>query len=328
MPFMNQKKDDMEKLWKVPFGRTNLEVTNICIGAAPIGGLPYGGYRVPERQAIDTVIHIFKSPIRFLDTASLYEESELRIGKAIKEYGGLPADFVIATKADRDPDSGDFSAEQVMRSIEKSLKLLGVDRLPIVYLHDPERSSFTFGQIMSPQGPVNQLQKLKEEGLIEHIGISGGPIDMMLDYVNTGAFEAVITHNRYTLLNRLADPLIEIVSQSGLAVVNAAIYNMGILAKGLNAFPYFCNREVNKDTADRVRLLERISDKYQVPLAAVALQFSLRDSRITSTVIGMSSSKEVDQNIELAGIKIPKGLWVELANLSTDDTDPTALGSF
>lgn len=312
----------MEKLRKTPFGRTNLEVTNICVGAGPIGGLPYGDYRVPEEQAIKTLIHVFKSPMRFLDTASIYDDSELRIGKAIKEFGGLPNDFIIATKADRNVETGDFSADQVKRSVEKSIKLLGIERLPIVYLHDPEHSSFTFEQIMSHEGPVAQLQKLKEQGLIGHIGISGGPIDMMIDYVNTRAFEAVITHNRYTLLNRLADPLLDYASQHGLAVVNAAIYNMGILAKGLKAYPYYYTYPVSEDIANKVSRLERISEKYQIPIGAVALQFSLRDTRITSTVIGMSSPMEVDQNLVLMEIEIPEGIWMELASMPTITNDP------
>lgn len=322
MSFINQIKFMESLLPKVSFGNTDLKVTKICVGGAPLGGMRYGDYRVPETQAIETLIHIFNSPIRFLDTASLYDESELRIGDAIKEFGGLPQDFVIATKADRDPNTGDFSAEQIKRSVEKSLKLLGVGRLPIVYLHDPEHSSFTFEQIMSVQGPVVQLHKLKEEGLIKHIGISGGPIDMLINYVNTQAFEAVITHNRYTLLNRLAEPLIDKASQLGLAVVNAAIYNMGILAKGLEDYPYYYNQGVNEDVADKVKGLEYLSSKYHVPIAAVALQFSLRDPRITSTVIGMSNPKEVDQNLELAEVKIPEEVWVELANVSTVTKDP------
>lgn len=311
----------MKNLLKTPFGRTNLEVTKICAGGASLGGMPYGGYRVSESQAIETLIHIFDSPIKFLDTALLYEESELRIGKAIKEFGGLPKNFVIATKADRNPDTGDFSAEQVMRSIEKSLKLLGIGSLPVVYLHDPEHSSLIFEQIMSIQGAVNQLQKLKEKGLIEHIGISGGPIDMMIDYVNSGVFEAVITHNRYTLLNRLAEPLIDKASQLGLAVVNAAIYSGGILAKGLHAYPYYYYQRINEDIANKVKLLEHLCGKYQVPLAAAGIQFSLRNPRITSTVIGMSSPKEVDENLALAEVEIPESLWSELADLPTDTHD-------
>ncbi len=307
----------MERLRTVPFGKTNLKVTNICIGAAPLGGMPYGDYRVPEDQAIATLIHLFENSNgpRFLDTASLYEESERRIGKAIKAFGELPKDFVIATKADRDPVTGDFSAEQVRRSVEKSRQLLDLETLPIVYLHDPELSSFTFDQIIADKGPVAELEKLQEAGQIKHIGISGGPIDMMRRYVATDKFAAVITHNRYTLLDTQAEPLIEEASQKGLAVVNAAVYNGGILAKGLHAYPYYAYEKINKDVVARVRGLEDLADAHNVPLAAIALQFSLRDSRITSTVVGMSSPGEVDRTLTLAEVEIPEGVWVEVANV-------------
>ena len=312
----------MERLRNVGFGKTGLEVTNICIGAAPIGGMPYGGHRVSEIEAIQTLLHVFESPIRFLDTASIYEESELRIGKAIRAFGGLPENFVIATKADRDPQTGDFSADQVKRSVDKSLEILGIDKLPIVYLHDPEHSSFTFEEITAEGGPVEELKKLKTEGLIGHIGISGGPIDMMIDYVNTGEFEAVITHNRYTLLSRLAEPLIERASQLGLAVVNAAVYNGGILAKGAESFPYYVYQEITKEVVNIIKRLEGICKEFNVSLPAVALQFSLRNQKIASTVVGMSSPEEIYQNLTLAEIEIPEGLWIELARIPTVTTDP------
>lgn len=305
-----------------PFGTTGLDVTNICVGAAPIGGLPYRGYRLPERQAIETVLYVFNSSFRFLDTASLYADSEKRVGKVIKEYGGLPADFVIATKADRNPENGDFSPEQVQKSVEESLNRLGTNKLQIVYLHDPEYSSFSFEQVMAKNGPVEKLHQLKKQGLIGHIGISGGPIEMMNQYVDTGKFEIIITHNRFTLLNRLAEPLIENASKRGMAVVNAAIYNMGILAKGLDAFPYFYNEEANQSIIDKMKLLESLCEKFHVPLAAVALQFSLRDKRISSTVVGMSSPQEVDQNLLYVETKIPEALWKELDSVPTETIDP------
>lgn len=305
----------MERLPNVSFGNTDIKVTKISVGAAALGGMPYGDYRVSERDAIETLFHIFRSPIRFLDTASLYEQSEFRIGKAIRELGGLPEDFVIATKADRDPETGDFGAEQVARSVDKSQRLLGIGKLPIVYLHDPEHSPFTFEQILSFQGPVAKLHRLKAEGIIGHIGISGGPIDMMRRYVETGEFEAVITHNRFTLLNRSAEPLIKIAAEQGLAIVNAAIYNGGILAKGFMSYPYYAYREATSDIIQRIQKLEEICQRYNIPLSAVALQFSLRDPRITSTVIGMSSPEEVDQTLALANIEIPNQLWSEFEKL-------------
>jgi len=112
---------------------------------------------------------------------------------------------VLAAKADRDLQTGDFSGAQVRRSVERSLRLLGLDRLQLVYLHDPERT--TFEAAMAPGGLVEALQRCKQEGLIEHVGVAGGPIDMESRYVETGAFEVVISHNRYTLLNVSADPL-------------------------------------------------------------------------------------------------------------------------
>lgn len=301
-----------ETLPKVPFGNTGIEVTRICVGAAPIGGMPYGDKHLSEEEAIKTLIHILRSSIRFLDTASLYGESERRIGKASREFGGLPEDFIIATKADRDPQTGDFSAEQVKRSVNKSQELLGFGQLPIVYLHDPELSSFSFEQVMSSTGPVVQLQRLKEEGMIRCIGISGGPVEMMSRYIGTGAFDAVITHNRFTLLDKSAQILIDNAADKGLAVVNAAIYNGGILAKGADGFPYYVYETATKDVIERVKRLEELCHDFNISLPAVALQFSLRNPRITSTVIGISTPQEVDQTLALSKIEIPAELWEEL----------------
>lgn len=311
-----------ETLPKVPFGNTGIEVTGICVGAAPVGGMPYGDKHLSEEEAIKTLIHILGGPIRFLDTASLYKESELRIGRAIREFGGLPEDFVIATKADRDPETGDFSAEQVARSVGKSQRLLGLEQLPIVYLHDPELSSLTFEQIMASDGPVARLQELKEEGRIGHIGISGGPTDMMKRYVETGAFEAMITHNRFTLLDKSAEILIDHAADKGLAVVNAAVYNGGILAKGADGFPYYVYETATKDVIERVRRLEELCHDFNIPLPAVALQFSLRNPKITSTVIGISTPQEVDQTLALSKIEIPAELWKELENFQAYTRDP------
>lgn len=311
-----------EGLEKTILGSTGLKVTKICAGGATVGGMPYAGYSVPEREGIDTLLHIFQSPINFLDTASLYEASELRIGKAIRAYGGLPEGFVIATKADRDLDTGDFSSKQVLRSVEKSRNLLGMDFLPIVYLHDPEFSNFTFEQIMAENGPVAKLHQLKQEGIIGHIGISGGPVDMMLGYINTGAFEVAITHNRYTLINRSAEPLIDTAVSRGVAVVNAAVYGGGILAKGFKHFSTYAYQEASPKIIKRIKELELICSKNGVSLAAVALQYSLRNTRIASTVIGMSNQKEVDQTLDFARAEMPENLWQDIQNSLFDMSFP------
>lgn len=294
------------------YGSTNLSVTPICIGCAPLGNMPETfAYSVTEANALATVRAFFASQINFLDTAASYGdgESERRIGLVLRELGGVPKGFVVATKADRDLTTLEFSGEQMRRSVERSLRLLGLDHLDICYLHDPEYTSFE--EIMKPGGALESLRRLVEEGVIRHLGLAGGPIDVMLRYVELGCFEAVISHNRYTLLNRDANPLFAETSRRGMAVVNAAPYGSGLLVKGPTAYPRYMYGQAPESYLTRARRLEELCAAHGIPLAAVALQFSLRDPRITSTIVGMSQPERLGQTIALARTPIPSALWDE-----------------
>ena len=281
-------------------------------------------YRVSEERARETLRAVFESPINFLDTAASYGdgESERRIGEVLKEMGGLPEDVVLATKADRDLTTGDFSGGQMRRSVERSLKLLGLDRLQLVYLHDPEyldepgREPYEY--MMAAGGPVEVLTNLRDEGLIEHLGIAGGPIDLMIRFVETGMFEVVIAHNRYTLVNRTAEPLLNVADERGVAALNAAPYGSGILAKGPDAYTRYEYKEAPQELMERVRATQEACKEFDVPLAA-ALQFSLRDPRSVSTIVGISRPERVAQTIDLAAHPIPDELWERLGSLALSD---------
>jgi D-threo-aldose 1-dehydrogenase len=305
-------------------GGTGLSVSPICVGCAPLGDMPETfDYSVSEGRALDTLRAVFESPLNFLDTAAAYGdgESERRIGEVLKEIGGVPEGWVLATKADRDLTTGDFSGEQMRRSIERSLRLLGLDRLRLVHLHDPEylnepgREPFEY--MMAPGGPVEVLAGLKEEGIIEHLGIAGGPVEMLIRFVETGVFETVITHNRYTLVNRTAEPLLDISVERGVAVLNAAPYGSGILAKGPDAYARYEYREAPQQLVEQVRKMDAVCRELDVPLAAAALQFSIRDPRVDSTIVGISRPERVEQTLELAARLIPDELWERLEPLAT-----------
>ena len=310
---------------KRPLGQTGLLVTPICIGGAPLGDMPETfAYGAPEAQALETIRAALASPINFLDTAAAYGdgESERRIGLVIRELGGLPAGFVLATKADRDLKTGDFSGEQIKRSIAGSLQRLGLDRLQYVYIHDPEHT--TFEHVMGPGGALEVLQNFKAQGVIDHIGMSGGPINMLIRYVETGLFSAVETHNRYTLLNRSAGPLLDVCTRLGVAVVNAAPYGSGMLAKGPDAYARYAYQDAPALLVERARRMVAICQEHGVPLAAAALQFSMRDPRVTTTVVGMTKPERVAQTIELAHHPIPDALWPLLDDAGFDVDDPEA----
>ena len=308
-----------------PLGRTGLHVTPLCIGGAPLGDMPETfAYSAPEDQALATVRAAFESDINFLDTAAAYGngESERRIGLVIRERGGLPDGFVLATKGDRDLRTGDFSGEQFKRSIEGSLARLGLDHLQYVYIHDPEHS--TYENVMGPGGPLEVLQSYKEQGVIGHIGMSGGPIAMLIRYIETGLFSAVETHNRYTLINRSAEPLLDLCVKMGVAVVNAAPYGSGILAKGPDAYARYAYQDAPAEIVDRTRQLAAVCQEFGVPLIAAALQFSVRDPRVTTTVVGMTKPERVQQTIDLAALPIPDELWARLDAVGYDAVDPEA----
>ena len=299
-----------------PLGSTGLSVSPVCVGCAPLGDMPETfEYSVGKERARDTLRAVLGNPVNFLDTAASYGdgESERRIGEVLKEMGGLPDGVVLATKADRNLKSGEFSGEQMRRSVERSLKLLGLDRLQLVYLHDPEHESY--GHIMARGGPAETLLNLRDEGVIGHLGVAGGPIELMVRYVQTGLFEVAITHNRYTLVDRAAEPLLDAAKECGVAFLNAAPYGSGILAKGPDVYARYAYEDASEELIGRVRAIEKECREFGVPLAAAALQFSLKDPRIASTIVGISRPERVGQTLELAWHPIPDELWEQLDSL-------------
>lgn len=298
-------------------GKTDLAVSSICVGTSALGSFPEQyGYAVDTATAVSTIRRVLDGPFNFIDTSNEYGggNSERRIGQAIRENGGLPADFVLATKVDPLPNSSDFSGDRVRASVEESLERLGLDRLQLVYLHDPEKLSFEEGTARG--GPLEALLDLRDQGVIQYLGVAGGPIELELQYLATEAFDVVISHNRFTLVEQTAEPLLDDAAARGVAFVNAAPFGGGMLVKGPDAVPRYCYAPVGEKTLARVKEMERLCESHSVPLAAAALQFSLRDQRVTSTIVGMSEPDRVDQTSRLVEHLIPDELWEELLPLA------------
>jgi D-threo-aldose 1-dehydrogenase len=298
---------------KRAFGQTGLSVTPICLGCASLGNMPETfAYAVSEEDAQATLDAFFDSELNFVDTAAIYGfgESEKRIGIALRRRAGLPPGFVLATKADRDPTTNRFDGDQARRSVEGSLERLGLDRLQVVYLHDPEYCSWD--EITGPGGAYDVLQRYRDEGVVEQFGLAGGPIDVMLRYLDLGGFECVISHNRYTLLDRSAEPLIARCAAEGIAMLNAAPYGSGILAKGPSRYPRYMYRDAPAELVERAFKAEAVCERFGVELAAAALQFSLRDARLASTIVGMTKPERLAQTMRLAEATLPEEIWPEL----------------
>ena len=305
---------------------TGLEVTPLCFGTSSLGDMPDTyGYEVSETRARETLDAIFQGPVNFIDTSNNYGfgRSEQRVGDAIRSHGGLPDGFVISTKLDRDMETGRFDADRARRSLEESLTRLGLDRVQVLHLHDPEHSR-DVTEITGSGGALDELFKMKEEGLADAVGLAMGKIDMMFPIVKDWPFDALISHNRWTLLNRAAGDMFDYAASQGMAIFNAAPYAGGVLAKGSAVMPQITYSPADDAALAPVRAIEALAAQHNVAPGAAALQFSMRDPRIASTICGVTKPERVTQTLDWATVEIPQAFWDEVSALPFETEDPEA----
>ena len=307
-------------------GNTDVDIPILCFGTSALGNMPETyGYQTSEEQAFATVKSVLSSHFAFLDSSRNYGDgrSEQRIGHVIAELGGLPKGAVLSTKLDRDMQSGRFDASRARESLEQSLRALNVDHVDILHLHDPEHAA-SVNEITGAGGALPELARMKEEGLCKAIGLAAGQVDVMMPLLRDWDFDALISHNRFTLVNRNADAMFNLAQERGVTVLNAAPYAGGVFAKGSIEHPRYVYQKASEAVLDPVRQIESLCARHQVPTGAVALQFSMRDARIASTICGVSKPERVEQTLEWATLDIPQALWEELATLTPSHDDPEA----
>jgi D-threo-aldose 1-dehydrogenase len=311
---------------KIPLGDTALKVTRIGFGTSSLGDMPDTyGYSVDAERARETVRAIFASPVNLLDTSRNYGfgRSEQRIGEVVRERAGLPAGFVISSKLDRDMATGRFDAAQARRSLEESLKTLNVDRIHLLHLHDPEYAA-SISEVTRRDGALAELFRMKEQGFAQAVGLAAGNVDVMMPILRDWDFDALITHNRFTLANRNAEAMLDYARKRGIAVLNAAPYGSGILAKGSTNYPRYVYQAASSGTLEQIRRIEELCAKHHVPPGAAALQFSLRDQRVTATICGISKVERIQETLDWAAYPIPDAFWAELTALPFETADPEA----
>lgn len=302
-------------LEKSLFGRTGFEVTKLSVGTSSWGTPRSGESDADSDARVATMAEAFANgtlPINFLDTSNEYggARSEVLIGRALAASGGLADGLVVQTKLDRDVDTGDFSGDRMRASVEESLSRLGIDRIQVLHLHDPELIGFEAA--MAPGGPVEALVAMREQGLTASIGISGGPVGMLQQFVETDLFDALVTHNRFTLVDRSAGPLFDAATARNVGVTNAAPWGAGVLTGDPRFADSYGYRPITPEVRASVAAMRDLCDDAGVTVAAAALQFSLRDPRVHSTIVGVSTLARLESAIDDATTPIPVGLWAEL----------------
>ena len=220
-------------------------------------------------------------------------------------------------------ETGRFDADQARRSIEQSLERLDVDKVGLLHLHDPEYAT-DLAEITREGGALDELFKMKEEGIADAVGLAMGRVDMMFPILKERPFDALINHNRWTLLNRAANEMFDYAFTEGIAILNAAPFAGGVLAKGADRMPKISYSPADEAALEPVRRVEAMAALHGVAPGAVALQFSTRDPRITSTIVGVSKPERVREMLEWNDMSLPSELLEALASLPYSMNDPEA----
>jgi D-threo-aldose 1-dehydrogenase len=320
----------------IPLGRTGLEVTRLAFGGASIGGLFSD---IDDEAAIRTVRHAWDIGIRAFDTAPLYGygASERRMGTALRDRPRgafvlstkvgrlLRAETDIALSADVDRQRlgdredafyarrepvrvvFDYSADGVRRSIDESLERLGLDRVDIAFIHDPDDHwEAAIG------GAWPALARLRSEGVIRAVGAGMNQSAMLARFARETDMDVLLLANRYTLLDQDAlETLLPVCAERGIAVLVGGVMNSGILAdpRPGRTFDY---APAPPEILARARRLGEVCARYGVPLRAAAMQFPLAHPAVASLVAGVRSIAHLDDYPAMLAHPIPTDLWAEL----------------
>lgn len=278
------------------------------------GRLTLGASRLGQRadDARELARALVHSPVGQIDTSNTYAEgrSEALLGEALRETGASP---VVFSKADADPVTGVFDGDRVKRSFEESITRLGVDRLPLYHLHDPYGMSVAEGL----RTAVPALVELRSQGLVDAIGIAAGDPALVEEYIRSDMFDAVLTHNRYTLVDRSAEALIAAARERNMTVFNAAPFGGGILAGSPRRRGEYAYRPAPPEVLVFVERLADVCEEYGTSLSAAALHFSLTSGVVDSTVVGVTGAAQVAEIEALAAHPVPDGLLEAIAALGT-----------
>jgi D-threo-aldose 1-dehydrogenase len=303
-----------------------LHIPRICFGTGPLASMPESyGYGVSEAQAKAALRALISGPVRFLDTSRNYGagRAETWTGEVLRELGGAPRDLIISTKLDRDPATNRFDGARARRSLEESLTALGVSRVGILHLHDPEYAA-DLSEVTRRGGAIDELFRMKGEGLAQAVGLAAGRVDVMMPLLRDYDFDAMITHSRFSLLNRNAEEMIDFAHGKGIAVLNAAPYSSGVLAKGPASGARHAYQDLSPSIRTQVERIEGVCVGHGIAMGAAALQFSMRDPRIASTIVGISRPESITKTLEWAEAAIPDAAWAELMALPASREDPEA----
>ncbi len=290
-------------------GRLNCCVSQLGLGGAELTSQLYGR-ETSEAVAIATVQRALELGINYLDTSPLYGASEARLGLALQ---GVPRDsYFLATKTGTGTRPHDYSREGTQRSIEKSLRLLGTDYLDLMQIHDPD--AIGFEQALASDGALDVLLELKEQGVIRGIGLGVRQHEFLRTAIEREEFDAILTYADFNLVRQTArENLFDAAIKNDKAIILGSPLLMGYLTD--RPWEDLLREHGADGTSPDLQRVKEVRDwatQNGVSTLHLAIQFALREARISTLLVGASRPEEVEQNAHAATTPLPETLWQQL----------------
>jgi D-threo-aldose 1-dehydrogenase len=321
-----------------PHTRDALRATPLGLGGAPLGNL----FRaVSDAEAIGTIRDAVRAGVTYFDTAPHYGSgrSEMRFGEALRDVPR--GQFLLSTKvgrlltADRSAPPAqhgyvdvlpnvqhcDYTHDGVLRSLDDSLRRLGLERIDIAFIHDidvathgAEQPRYFAGAM---RGAIPALARRKAEGAIAAFGLGVNDVQVCIDTLAVADVDVILLAGRYTLADQSAlAELLPLCERRDVAIVAGGPFNSGILATGAaprdGSAPYFNYAPAPPEVIRRVDAIEAVCAEYGVPLQAAALQFPRAHPAVVNVLVGARTTAELEANLAHARHPIPAAFWIAL----------------
>lgn len=316
-------------------GNTQVEVSELGFGGAQIGNVHTP---VDDETAAAAIDAAWEEGIRYFDTAPHYGlgHSERRLGAALASRPR--GEFVVSTKVGRllvpnaaptgsDLEAGgfavpddlvrhlDYSGDGVRRSIDASLRRLGMDRVDIVYVHDPD-SPDHLDQAVRESVPA--LCRLRDEGMVGAVGAGMNYWQPLLRIVQETDADVVMLAGRWSVLDRSGEPLLEECERRKVSVVAAAPFNSGLLSRAWPAGDSLWNHGlVPAELLAKARALAAACQEHGNTLPEAALRFPLRHPSVASVVAGIRTADQARKSAGYFRAKISEEAWAHLDEVAT-----------
>jgi len=324
-----------------PFELRKISDTDIAVTCFGFGGASMGNMYTEARddEALKAIRSAYEAKVRYFDTAPMYGfgKSERLYGKVLKDQ---PRDsFVLSSKVGRlimagkptpqPEDKGfeidedtcfveidnaysmfDYSRDGVLRSLEESRKRLGIDKIDIVYIHDPDVND-SFKQALEEAYPT--LADLKSQGIIGAIGAGMNQAEMLCDFAKNADFDCFLLAGRYTLLDQIAlKELLPLCQQKNISIIIGGAYNSGILATGAIEGAHYDYAPAPPEIMEKTRKIETVCTRFNIPMKAAALQFPFGHPTVVANIPGVKTKDRFEENLSLFAHPVPAEFWAAL----------------